>query len=84
MASSIRTTTDKEDDNMTMTNDEVLVALTKLVGSAYSAAAKAEIITLSGRTCVVGPNEASTMDINPSRIHVTADDNGTITGFRFG
>ncbi|HCN47126.1 MAG TPA: hypothetical protein DIT18_16940 [Pseudomonas sp.] len=67
-----------------MTNDEVLVALSKLVGCEFTAATKAEITKLTGRARVVGPNEPSTMELDNSRIHVIAGGNGVITGFRFG
>lgn len=77
-----RTTNYKEEN--TMTNDEVLVALSKLVGCEYTTAMKAEITKLTGRARVVGPAEPSTLEFDESRIHVVAGGNGVITGFRFG
>ena len=67
-----------------MTNDEVLVALSTLVGCEYSEATKAQITELTGRARVVGPNDISTLELDKSRIHVIAGGNGVITGFHFG
>jgi len=67
-----------------MTNEEVLVALSPLVGCEYTEATKARITELTGRARVVGPTDISTLDLDRSRIHVVAGGNGVITGFRFG
>lgn len=67
-----------------MNNEEAKAALAQLVGCEYTEATKAEITRLTGRARVVGPNDASTMEIDETRIHVIAGGNGVITGFRFG
>ncbi|OAI83106.1 I78 family peptidase inhibitor [Pseudomonas putida] len=67
-----------------MNNEEAKAALAKLIGCEYTAATKAEITKLTGHARVVGPNEPSTMEVDDARIHVVADGNGVITGFRFG
>ncbi|OLS59915.1 hypothetical protein [Pseudomonas putida] len=67
-----------------MSNEEAKAAVSKLIGTKYSEAARAEIAKLTGRACVVGPDEAHSMVIDETRIHVEVDDNGVITGVRFG
>jgi len=67
-----------------MTNEQVLVALAKLVGCEYHEAMKAQITELTGRGRVAGPNDITTKEFDESRIHVVAGGNGVITGFRFG
>ncbi|MFD2645831.1 I78 family peptidase inhibitor [Pseudomonas japonica] len=67
-----------------MTNEEVQVALAKLIGCEYTQAVKAQITELTGRARVVGPNDVSTLEMDESRIHVVAGGNGMITGFHFG
>ena len=67
-----------------MNNEEAKAALAKLIGCEYTEPTKAEITKLTGRARVVGPPDASTMEIDESRIHVLAGGNGVITGFRFG
>lgn len=67
-----------------MTNEEVVVALKKLIGCTYTEATKVEIAKLTGRARIVGPAEPCTMEFDDLRIHVVAGGNGVITGFRFG
>ena len=64
MALSIRTSTYKEEKDMT--NEEAKAALAKLIGCEYTEAIKAEITRLTGRVLVVGPNEPHTKEINNS------------------
>jgi len=82
MALSIRTSTYKEEKDMT--NEEAKAALAKLIGCEYTEAIKAEITRLTGRVLVVGPNEPHTKEINNARIQVLTDDKGVITGVCFG
>lgn len=67
-----------------MTNDETLVALHKLVGTAYGADTKARITELTGRASVTGPDDMTTCEINEDRIQVIVGSNGAIESFKFG
>ncbi|UFH49495.1 I78 family peptidase inhibitor [Pseudomonas sp. KNUC1026] len=66
-----------------MNNDAVRTTLAHLVGTVYTTHTKATVTALTGRMRVVGPNEISTMEFDPQRIHVQADDEGRILGFVF-
>lgn len=67
-----------------MTNDVVVQKIQHLIGSPYVYSVKAYISELTGHPRVVGPNEVSTRDLDPNRIHIIANDVGTIVSFRFG
>ncbi|WP_425929451.1 I78 family peptidase inhibitor [Pseudomonas sp. NyZ201] len=69
---------------ISMSNDEVKAAVSKLIGTKYSEAVRAEIAKLTNRARVVGPNDPHTMEIDDARIQVLTDDNGVITGVCFG
>ncbi|MFV3381889.1 MULTISPECIES: I78 family peptidase inhibitor [Pseudomonas] len=66
-----------------MTNEEVLQALSHLIGSRYAPSIKDEISAITLRPRVVGPGEMSTREFDPMRIHIQADANGIIEGFAF-
>ncbi|MCU1724497.1 I78 family peptidase inhibitor [Pseudomonas sp. 5P_5.1_Bac1] len=67
-----------------MTNEEVLVVLNDLIGTAYAKSTKAQIGELTGRTRIVAPGEATTLDYDLGRIHILTGGNGLIEGFNFG
>lgn len=67
-----------------MNNENVICALQHLVGTPYDESIKATVTELTGRPRVVGPNDISTREFDLQRIHVRADDDGSITGFTFG
>lgn len=66
-----------------MTNEEVLQALSHLLGSRYAPSIKDEISAITLRSRVVGPSEMSTHEFDPMRIHIQADAKGIIEGFAF-
>lgn len=66
-----------------MTNDEVTHALQHLIGTQYVESLKAQIAEATGRQRVVGPDDISTKEFDPTRIHICADGSGAITGFAF-
>lgn len=66
-----------------MTNDQVTTTLQHLIGSRYVPTVKAYISELTERARVVGPNDVATFDYDEQRIHIVANDNGLIEGFRF-
>ena len=66
-----------------MDNAQVEAALAHLINTPYSVTVKQQITELTGRTRVVGPNEAMTLNIDPGRIGVNVEA-GLITGFSFG
>ncbi|MNH30976.1 Peptidase inhibitor I78 family protein [compost metagenome] len=66
-----------------MNNEQVLQALSHLLGTPYSASVKATVMQLSGRQRVVGAGELSTKEFDINRIHIIADAGGVITGFSF-
>jgi hypothetical protein len=66
-----------------MNNEQITTLLAYLIGSRYVPSVKAYITELTGRPLVVGPGDVSTMDYNPQRIQVNADNAGRITGFGF-
>ncbi|MDB6144054.1 MAG: hypothetical protein JWP80_3098 [Pseudomonas sp.] len=67
-----------------MNNEEVVQALQHLIGTPYEASIKASIAQLTGRKSVIGPKDISTMQVDPQRVRIAANDAGTITGFTFG
>ncbi|WPO99868.1 I78 family peptidase inhibitor [Pseudomonas sp. HR96] len=66
-----------------MTNEEVLESLQHMIGKPYADTLKTYITTTTGRKLVVGPNEMSTKDYNPERVHIQVDGAGHIYGFAF-
>lgn len=67
-----------------MTNEEVLVAIAGLIGTAYSEDTKRRITECTARARVVGPHDITTKEFDESRVQVITGGNGLIEGFRFG
>lgn len=67
-----------------LSDDEVLTCIGRLVGTRYVPSVKAYISELTGRTRVVGIGEMSTREIDPSRVNITGNEAGLISGFHFG
>lgn len=67
-----------------MTNDVTLQKIQHLIGSRYVPSVKPYITELTGRPRVVGPNDASTKELDRKRINIVANDEGTIESFYFG
>ncbi|MBF8742277.1 I78 family peptidase inhibitor [Pseudomonas guariconensis] len=66
-----------------MTNEEVVHELQYLIGLPYEGSIKTAITQATGRTRVVGPNEMSTREFDPERVHVRVDASGAVSGFAF-
>ena len=67
-----------------MNNDEALQLIKHLIGTRYVPSVKAYISEITGRTRVVGVNEASTKELDQNRIHLIGDANDCIVSFTFG
>lgn len=66
-----------------MTNEQVTAALQHLIGTHYASTVKTYISSLTQRTRVVGPTDTATMEFDDQRIHIVANAEGIIEGFRF-
>ena len=67
-----------------MTNEEVLVALTDLIGTPYGEDTKRRITECTARARVVGPQDITTKEFDETRVQVITGGNGLIEAFRFG
>nr|WP_314483010.1 hypothetical protein [uncultured Pseudomonas sp.] len=67
-----------------MNNEEIIKLLSYLIGTRYVPSVKAYISEITGRTRVVGVNEASTKELDQNRIHLIGDANNCIVSFTFG
>jgi hypothetical protein len=67
-----------------MTNEQIVQQLQYLIGSRYVPSVKTYISELTGRPRVLGPNEASTLELDANRIAVGVDAAGRIAAFSFG
>ncbi|WP_040260311.1 I78 family peptidase inhibitor [Pseudomonas massiliensis] len=66
-----------------MTNEEITQRYSYLIGTPYDESMKATISTETGRDRVLGPNEISTMEFDPQRVHIRVDGNGNVQGLAF-
>ncbi|MNN15821.1 Peptidase inhibitor I78 family protein [compost metagenome] len=67
-----------------MNNDEVLQALSHLVGTAYEPSLKDVMSEITGRARIVAPGDASTLEYDMTRIEIVTDAKGLIERFIFG
>ncbi|MNG33901.1 I78 family peptidase inhibitor [Pseudomonas silesiensis] len=66
-----------------MTTD-ILQSIRHLINSRYVPGVKAYISELTGFTTIIGPDEISTMEVNPLRLNIRCDERGFISSFRIG
>lgn len=67
-----------------LTNDEVLTAFGHLVGKVYSDGLRLEIEEKTGRTVRACGDYLITLDYSPTRLNLRVNEDGVITGFKFG
>ncbi|MCQ9424389.1 hypothetical protein NRB16_12775 [Pseudomonas sp. LJDD11] len=64
--------------------EEALKRIDHLIGAEYAGTLKGYISELTQIGRIVGPDESTSREMDPNRLHIQVDEAGSITGFHLG